>query len=211
MATNPSFDATSAQAAIGAAVQRHRGLFLFEGILLTVLGVIAVVVPVVASLAATLFFGWIFLLSGVVGLYTTLHGRHVPGFWWSLLSAFVGIVAGVLLLGWPSQGIFSLTAVLIAFLLVEGAVTIFYALEHRSGPVRWGYMLASGIVDLTLGIILFAGLPGTATWAIGLLIGINMFFGGWALILMALSTSVESTTAPESHPEDAALGMPPLR
>lgn len=196
MATNPSFDATSVQTAVGAAVRRHRGLFLFEGILLTVLGVIAVVVPVVASLAATLFFGWIFLLSGVVGLFTTLQGRHVPGFWWSLLSAVVGMVAGVLLLGWPSQGVFSLTAVLIAFLLVEGTITIFYALEHRSGPVRWGYMLASGIVDLTLGIILFAGLPGTATWAIGLLIGINMFFGGWALILMALSTSVENTTAP---------------
>ena len=196
MASNPSFDATSVQSAVGAAMRRHRGLFLFEGILLTVLGIVAVLVPVIASLAATLFFGWIFLLSGVVGLYTTLHGRHVPGFWWSLLSAVVGIVAGVLLLGWPAQGVFSLTSVLIAFLLVEGAVTVFYALEHRSGPAHWGYLLASGIVDLALGIILFAGLPGTATWALGLLIGINMFFGGWALILMALSTPVENTTAP---------------
>ena len=139
---------------------------------------------------------WIFLISGVVGLFTTLRGRHVPGYWWSLLSAIVGIVAGVLLLGWPAQGVFSLTSVLIAFLLVEGAITIFYALEHRSGPVRWGYMLASGIVDLILGIILFAGLPGTATWAIGLLIGINMFFGGWALILMALSTPTQVSATP---------------
>jgi len=187
MATNPTFDATTAGAAVGEAVRRHRGLFLFEGILLATLGVLAVLVPVVASFAATIFFGWIFLLSGVVGLFTTLRGRQVPGFWWSLLSAIVGMVAGVLLLGWPAQGVFSLTSVLIAFLLVEGAVSIFYALEHRAGPMSWGYMLASGIVDLTLGIILFAGLPGTATWALGLLIGINMIFGGWALILMALS------------------------
>jgi uncharacterized membrane protein HdeD (DUF308 family) len=194
MATNPSFDATTIQAAVGHAVTRHRGLFLFEGILLSTLGVIAVLVPVLASFAATIFFGWIFLVSGVVGLFTTLRGRHVPGFWWSLLSAIVGIVAGVLLIGWPAQGVFSLTSVLIAFLLVEGAITIFYALEHRTGPVRWGYMLASGIVDLILGIILFAGLPGTATWALGLLIGINMFFGGWALILMALSTPPPQVT-----------------
>ena len=159
----PPIQATSVQAAISEALRRHKGLFLFEGIVLTVLGVCAVVVPAVASFAATLFFGWIFLLSGIVGLFTTYHGRRMPGFWWSLLSAIVGIAAGVLLLGWPAQGLFSLTSVLIAFLWVEGAVTVFYALEHRAGPGRWGYMLASGIVDLALGIMLFTGLPGTAT------------------------------------------------
>jgi len=128
-------------------------------------------------------------VSGVVGLFTTFRGRQLPGFWWSLLSAVIGVIAGVLLLGWPVQGTFSLTSVLIAFLLIEGAVSIFYALEHRAGAPRWGYMLASGIVDLVLGLILFAGLPGTAVWALGLLIGINMIFGGWALILMALSAT----------------------
>jgi uncharacterized membrane protein HdeD (DUF308 family) len=91
------------------------------------------------------------------------------------------------LFGWPVQGTLSLTAVLIAFLLVEGALTIMYALEHRSRPSgRWGWMLASGILDLLLGILLLAGLPGTALWALGLLIGINMLFGGWALVFMAL-------------------------
>jgi uncharacterized membrane protein HdeD (DUF308 family) len=193
MATNPSIDATTIRAAVGAAVRRHRGLFLFEGILLSTLGVIAVLVPAIASVAATIFFGWLLLISGVVGLFTTFRGRGLPGFWWSLLSAIVGIVAGVLLLGWPVQGVFSLTSVLIAFLLVEGAVTIFYALEHRAGLSRWGIMLASGIVDLILGLILFAGLPGTAMWALGLLIGINMFFGGWSLILMALSAPSETS------------------
>jgi len=192
MATNPSIDATAIRTAVGEAVRRHRRLFLFEGILLSTLGVIAVLVPAIASVAATIFFGWILLISGVAGLITTFRGRQLPGFWWSLLSAIVGIVAGALLLAWPAQGVFSLTSVLIAFLLVEGAVTIFYALEHRTGLRRWGIMLASGIVDLILGLILFAGLPGTAMWALGLLIGINMLFGGWSLILMALSAPSEA-------------------
>ena len=193
MATNPSVDAATLSATVGEAVRRHRGLFLFEGILLTVMGIIAVLVPAVASFAATLFFGWMLLISGVVGLFTTFRGRQLPGFGWSLLSAIVGIIAGVLIIGWPAQGVISLTSVLIAFLLVEGAVTIFYALEHRTGPTRWGFMLASGIVDVILGLILFAGLPGTALWALGLLIGINLFFGGWALILMALSAPAAPT------------------
>lgn len=194
MATNPSMDASTVGAGLGAAVRRHRGLFLFEGILLLALGVLAVLVPAIASVAATIFFGWILLISGIVGLFTTFRGRQLPGFWWSLVSALIGIAAGVLLLGWPVQGTFSLTSVLIAFLLIEGAVSIFYALEHRTGTSRWGYMLASGVVDLVLGLILFAGLPGTAVWALGLLIGVNMIFGGWALILMALSAS--APTAP---------------
>jgi uncharacterized membrane protein HdeD (DUF308 family) len=172
---------------LGAALRRHWVLFLCEGIALVILGLLALLAPVVASVAATVFFGWILLLSGIVGLVATLRARHAPGFVWSLLSALVGIVAGVLLLGWPVQGTLSLTAVLIAFLMLEGGVSILYALEHKSAlSNRWGWMLASGIVDLILGLLLFIGLPGTALWALGLLVGINMLFGGWALILMAL-------------------------
>src|SRR5262249_24065604 len=118
---------------LAGALRAHWALFLTEGILLVVLGILAVLAPVVASPAATVFFGWILLLSGIMGLVTTFRARHAPGFWWSLLSALAGIVAGGLLLVWPRQGTFSLTIVLIAFLLVEGAVSIMYALEHRTG------------------------------------------------------------------------------
>jgi uncharacterized membrane protein HdeD (DUF308 family) len=172
---------------LSGAVRRHWVLFLSEGIALVILGILAIMAPTIASVAATVFFGWILLLSGVIGLIATLRARAAPGFGWSLLSALVGIVAGVLLLGWPLPGALSLTAVLIAFLLVEGGVSIMYALEHRNAPSgRWGWMLASGILDVFLGLLLLIGLPGTALWALGLLLGINMLFGGWALILMAL-------------------------
>jgi len=172
---------------IGGAIRRHWVLFLTEGIVLVILGILALLAPVVASVAATVFFGWLLLMSGIVGLFTTFRARHAPGFWWSLVSAAIGIVAGVLLIGWPLLGTLSLTAVLIAFLFAEGLVTIMYALEHRNAlSGRWGWMLASGIVDVGLGVLLLIGLPGTALWALGLLLGINLIFGGWALIYMAL-------------------------
>jgi len=181
---------------LSGAVRRHWVLFLSEGIALVILGLLALMTPTIASFAATVFFGWILLLSGIVGLVTTFRARQAPGFGWSLLSALVGIVAGALLLGWPLQGTFSLTAVLIAFLLVEGGVTIMYALEHRSAlSGRWSWMLASGILDVLLGVLLFAGLPGTALWALGLLVGLNMLFGGWALILIALHARPAGTPA----------------
>lgn len=165
--------------------------------MLVILGLLAVLAPVIAGVAATIFFGWILLISGVVGLVTTFRARQAPGFWWSLLSDLVAVVAGVVLLVWPLQGTLSLSAVLIAFLFVEGVVTIMYALEHRSAlSGRWGWLLASGIVDVLLGVLLFAGLPGTALWLLGIVVGVNLLFGGWALIMMALHARPTAATAP---------------
>ena len=174
--------------AVVSTIHQHWVLFLVEGILLLVLGAAAIIVPVIATLAFTLFIGWLFLISGVVGLITTFWMRNAPGFWWSLLSGVVGIAAGIVLILWPISGTVSLTLLLIAFFLVEGIVTLMYAFEHRAQlSGRWGWMLASGIVDLILAGIIFAGLPETATWALGLLVGINLLFGGVAMIGMALA------------------------
>jgi uncharacterized membrane protein HdeD (DUF308 family) len=197
-----SLESTPAQirSAFKESVRHHWVMFLIEGIALVVLGILAILAPQLASLAATVFFGWILLLSGAIGLIATLRARRAPGFVWSLISALLGIAAGVILLGWPVQGVFSLTAVLIAFLLIEGVVSILFALEHRRGlSGRWGWMLASGLLDIVLAAVLLAGLPGTALWALGLLIGINMIFGGWALIGMALASR------PGSGAGDAAV------
>lgn len=178
------------------AIHAHWGLFLFEGILLMVLGAAAIILPVVATLAFTLIIGWLFLISGGVGLVTTFWMRNAPGFWWSLLSAVVGLAAGIILIRWPISGTVSLTLVLIAFFAIEGIATLMYAIEHRAQlSGRWGWMLASGIVDLILAGIIFTGLPGSATWALGLLVGINMLFGGSAMIAMALAARNQTTTA----------------
>jgi uncharacterized membrane protein HdeD (DUF308 family) len=174
--------------ALAGAIHEHWGLFLAEGIILVILGIAAIALPPIATLAFTIIIGWVFLISGVVGLFTTFWARHVPGFWWSLISAIIGIAAGVVLLLWPITGTLSLTLVLIAFFFVEGIVSIMYAIEHRNQLTgRWGWMLVSGIIDLILAGIIFAGLPETAVWALGLLVGINMLFGGAALIAMALA------------------------
>src|SRR5208337_3855961 len=109
--------------------------------------VLAVMVPPLAGLAATVLFGWLFLISGIAGLITTFAMRQAPGFWWSLASAVIAIVAGGLLLAQPVQGMLTLTFVLIAFFILEGVATIMFALEHkRSLSGRWGWMLVSGIV-----------------------------------------------------------------
>jgi len=175
------------RAAVARSLHEHWVLFLIEGIILVVLGLGAIVIPPIATLAIELLLGWLFLISGIVGSISTFWMRQAPGFWWSLVSALLAIVAGVVLLLWPLSGILSLTLVLIVFFVIEGGTSIMFALDHkRELSGRWEWMLASGIIDLVLAAIIIAGLPGTAAWAIGLLVGINMVFGGSALIAIAL-------------------------
>jgi uncharacterized membrane protein HdeD (DUF308 family) len=197
MSTNNA-DLDRLQSAVANSLHIHWRLFLTEGIVLLVLGVIAIVVPPIATIAVEILIGWLLLVSGVVGLIATLRARSAPGFGWSLVSAILGIAAGVVLLGWPLSGALSLTMILTVFLVLEGVVSILYALEHkREISGRWGAMLFSGIVDVVLAGIIFAGLPGTAAWAIGLLVGINLVFGGSALIAMA---SHARNITPASNP-----------
>jgi uncharacterized membrane protein HdeD (DUF308 family) len=198
MSTNPS-EMSQLQSAIAQSIREHWVLFLIEGIVLVVLGILAIIVPPLATITFTLFLGWLFLISGIMGLITTFWARHTPGFWWSLLSAVLAIAAGIVLLVWPISGAISLTLLLIVFFIIEGVLSIMYALEHKkelSG--RWGWMLASGIIDLILAGIILIGLPGTAAWALGLLVGINMLFGGSALIAMALHARTPDTTTPQA-------------
>jgi uncharacterized membrane protein HdeD (DUF308 family) len=186
MSTNQT-DIKGIQRAVATALHEHWKLYLAEGVLLLVLGFIAIVIPPLATLAVTILLGWLFLISGLVGLVTSFWMRRAPGFLWSLVSAALGIMVGVLLLVQPVQGALSLTLVLIAFFIIEGVASIMFALDHkRELSGQWGWMLVSGIVDLALSAMILAGLPSTAAWAIGLLVGINMMFGGSALIAMAL-------------------------
>jgi uncharacterized membrane protein HdeD (DUF308 family) len=174
-------------------------LFLAEGAVLVALGVLAIMVPSMAASRLAVALGWLFLGSGVLGMATTIWARHAPGFWWSLVSAVLAILVGIVLvtsethelygglLGWPFETAGPLRMILLLFFLIEGIATIMFAIEHRrqlSG--RWAWMFGSGVADIGLACIVIFDLPGTSAWTMGLLVGINMIAGGLALIAMAM-------------------------
>jgi len=170
------------------ALHAHWKVFLVEGLILLVLGSAAIIVPPVASIAVSILLGWVFLLGGAVGLAASIAGRAAPGFWWSLISAALAIAAGIILIGWPVNGALSLTFVLTAFLIADGIFTILFALEHRRQlSQRWGWLMANGVIDLLLAGLIIWMLPGAALWVLGLIVGIDLIFGGWSLIAMALA------------------------
>ena len=204
MARNQQSDSDRVPETVEKSIHRHWILFLVEGAALILLGLLAIVVPSIASVNVTGVLGWLFLVSGAVGLATTYWARQAPGFWWSLVSALLAISVGVVLIanksqdlygglmGWPFETIGPMRLILVLFFLVEGGASIMFAFEHRrhfSG--RWAWMLASGVVDIVLASIIIFGLPGTSAWTMGLLVGINMILGGVALIAMGLHARMQ--------------------
>jgi uncharacterized membrane protein HdeD (DUF308 family) len=178
------------------ALREHWVPFLIEGIVLVVLGVLAILVPMVATVAAETLIGWLILISGIVGMAATVVTRNTTGFWWSLVSGILGVVVGIAFLGRPALVDVSFTLVLVVFFTIEGGAWCLYALEHKknlSGP--WTWMLVSGIVDLILAFIMFCKLPVTEAWAFGLMVGTSLLFGGISMIAMAAHARGSSTGA----------------
>jgi uncharacterized membrane protein HdeD (DUF308 family) len=182
----PILDET--QRAVLGTLQTHWRLFVFQGAVMIVLGVLAVAAPVFATLAVEIYIGWLFLISGVLGLIALFSARDFLGFLWTFVTALLSIVVGGLLLWNPVEGVLSLTTMLTVFFIVEGIFQAAAALVYRDAmPTSWGWMLLSGLSDLALAAIIVVGWPGSVGWVLGLLAGINLLTSGWAVVMVALA------------------------
>jgi uncharacterized membrane protein HdeD (DUF308 family) len=142
--------------------------------------------PQVSSLAVELYVGWLLLLSGVMGLIVMFFAPNVSGFLWTLLTSALTLFAGVVLVWHPVEGTVSLTLLLVAFFVAEGVFQIAAAFSYRAVfPESWTWMLLSGIADLVLALLLIAGWPGSAVWALGVIVGVNLITSGVATIAVA--------------------------
>lgn len=180
-------DIEGIQRQLASTIHTHWKLFLAQGIVMMVLGFLAVAVPNIATLAVEIFVGWLFFVGGIFRAISVWHSRQAPGFLWSVLAAVLSVVLGLILIFRPLAGVLTLTMVLVAFFIIEGIASIIAAIEHRQHLRSWGWVLFSGIIDLLLAYLIWHGWPSSASWAIGLLVGINMLFLGLSLVMTALS------------------------
>jgi uncharacterized membrane protein HdeD (DUF308 family) len=178
------------------AIRSHWVLFLVQGVIMIILGILAVGEPMVATLAITLFAGWLFLISGIVGLVGTFSARRVPGFWWALITAILAILVGIYLIWRPLSGVLSLTLAVGAFFGAQGIVQIITAIGHQKVLQSWVWMLITGIANVILALIIWGGFPGTAERVLGLLFGINLLLWGFSLVLTAIACRAVPQTTP---------------
>lgn len=172
-----------------------KNLFLIEGAIMIVFGAIAILLPPIAGLAVVILLGWLLMGSGVLGLVTTFLNRAAPGFWWSLLSAIITCIAGILLFAWPLGGMISLSVALAAFLSLDGIIAIGLALEHRRRlTLKWLWLLVNGVVDIVFAALIVLWLPASAFWALGLFIGADMLISGITSVGLALDLGKEAVS-----------------
>lgn len=167
-------------------IQEHRTLYWIEAIVFIILGILAIAIPQIMTLATEMFIGWLFLIGGIIQLFRSFSSWGISGFWPSLISSLLAIIIGALLIAYPLSGIMSLTFLLALYFFADGIARIVFGIEMRHTK-RWGWLIVNGILSLALAFIVWSGWPGTAGWVIGLLVGINMLFIGFTYIALLTS------------------------
>ena len=181
--TPPEFDVPT-KADIMEAVSEHRDRFRTAGIVLIVLGVLAILFPVVSSIAAKAMLGWMFLLTGAVLLYHAFQAKAWQSAIWSGLIAVMHIALGVYLGFFALTGLVGLTLLMGVVFAAQGAIEAVIALQHRP-KTGWGWLMFNAVATILLAVLLIAGLPGTALWAIGIVLGVNFLTSGIAFVALS--------------------------
>jgi uncharacterized membrane protein HdeD (DUF308 family) len=165
--------------------QKHWKLFLAEGVLFIVLGLFAVVVPQLFSVAVVIFLGWLILFGGIVHISRALMFSGMPGFGSWLFMGILQAVVGYLFIAQPAAGVFTLTILITLFFALEGMAKISLAFMMRPLP-NWGLILFSGITALVFAFIIAISWSESSQWLLGLFFGINMIFLGATLVKISL-------------------------
>jgi uncharacterized membrane protein HdeD (DUF308 family) len=160
------------------------------GIMMVVLGVVAIARPFYATVASTLVFGWLFISAGVLQLLYAMRSPNIRGFAWKMLLAILFLGTGIYTISHPTLGAQALTLVLGITIFAQGAIEVILAFMIRPAT-RWVGLLVCGIVGIILGIFIWSRFPSSADWLIGFLVGLHLLFtGAWILFFSSLTRSV---------------------
>jgi uncharacterized membrane protein HdeD (DUF308 family) len=165
-------------------VRRYSLWYLVQGGLMALGGVLALVYPVLSSAAVIVLLGWILIITGIIQGISLIGARSVPHFWLQLVSVALSVIVGVLILRNPTAGLLTVTLLLVVFFMIEGISKVIFSLTIRPFP-NWGWVLASGVLGILLSLFLWASLPITAVWLLGVLLGIQLISEGAALAYLA--------------------------
>ncbi|MDZ7641539.1 MAG: DUF308 domain-containing protein [Desulfurivibrio sp.] len=178
-------------------IKQHSGVLKAEGVAMLILGVIAIILPVLATFAITLLIGGLLVVGGCITAYRGIRFKGFPGATASLIFGVISALVGLFLVFSPQTGVEALTAILVVLFMFQGISEIAASLQHRQWSA-WVWMMVSGVASLLIALLLLISFPESADWAIGLLVGINLLFTSfWLLVFGA---AVESIVEPETLP-----------
>jgi uncharacterized membrane protein HdeD (DUF308 family) len=158
-----------------------------QGCMLLAIGVLAAALPVTTAFTIDVILGFLLFAGGVWRLIAQMRMTLSHGFGWYFALSCISIFLGAAMLLIPLTGIRTLAALLFAFFVLEGVGKVLFSMDLRTHGHEWGWPLSAGALDLSLAVLILAGWPSTAAWALGLLVGINLTFFGASLIVISLA------------------------
>ncbi len=167
-------------------LKEHWRLFIVQGVLLVILGMIALALPRLAAVATSAFLGWLLFFSGFFRAVSVVSAASAPSRWSSLLLSVLVAILGFILAWYPLEGAVTLTMVLTAYFIVHGISTLILAFSVKGETGRWVLLILSALVDFLIAGLVLAEWPSTDLWVLGLFVGVNMLLTGFAIIFAAL-------------------------
>ena len=180
-------------------LRRSWGWFLGLGIVLIVLGMIAIGSAFLMTIASVFLFGWILIIGGVLEVVHAFWHKRWGGFLLDLLTGILYVVVGWMMVNNPQESALLLTLIIAMFLVFEGVFRIVTAITVRYP--HWGSVLFNGVISLLLGILIWRRWPVSGLWAIGLFVGIEMLLNGWSLVRLSMTG--------RNLPEEVSAGRRP--
>ncbi|WP_254763199.1 HdeD family acid-resistance protein [Natrinema marinum] len=173
------------------------------GAIVGLIGILAIAFPLVTGLSVSLAIGALLVVGGIVHGIHAFTARGWRGSLWQIALAVVSVVAGIAVLAAPAVALITLTIALVAYLVVDGIAELALAMRMPGSRSRTAVAI-SGVVGLVLAALLWAGFPGTAAWAIGLLVGVNLLVTGFSMVFVAMAARpAEDVTPPATEPRSA--------
>ena len=167
----------------GESESNFRGWVIFGGITMLLLGTVAIIYDVTATIVSVVLFGWLLMIAGFMQIVHAFQVRTWSGFFLYLLDGIIRATVGTLLVLYPGAGAQSITLVLSFYFIVGGLFKTFGSMVLQFPS--WGWSVASGLVSVALGVLLAMQWPASSTWFIGFAVGLDLILYGWALLMFA--------------------------
>jgi uncharacterized membrane protein HdeD (DUF308 family) len=168
---------------INTAPNQQMGGGIWVGILLVLLGAVAIFTPFFSSVVVETWIGLILASGGLSAIVYAFQTREEDGFIWKLLLGLLYMATGVLLFAYPLTGVLTLTLLLGSFLLTEGTFEVILAFRLRPNQ-KWLWVLINGIVTIGLGVLVWLQWPNDSAWVLGTVVGASVISTGISRIGM---------------------------
>lgn len=198
MPYEPSVEGMLIESEAKRAVRRHPWFFMAVGVMLVVLGLVAIAAAFATTLATVLFFGGLLLIAGIVQIVDALAIRQAGGAALRFGSGALYTLVGALLLFDPVAGAIGITLLLAAFFVIAGLARLFIAGQFEGRRKTW--LIIAGVVNLLLGALIWLEWPASGIWVIGLFVGMELIFGGVSLLLFAGNSQQRTISRVEEMP-----------